>query len=324
MILQRCFSVMTTCFAFFIVTMTAWAQYPGFLPMNMSGNTALPYPAISVSGTSTVKSLPGTIRVIIPIQVKAKTIDEAITSLQAGQKTALEKIQKIGFKKEQVEFDNFGFDQLQENKRRQMEAMISQRMNQPGQKKPEIAESVALRCLLIAEWPIVGKTVEEILRESYTLKQKINAADFISKKGTLTPEEEELAEEMESMNDSSGGPESSNDPQLIYIAKISEEEGQKAYTEAFEQARKQGEFLAKAANVKLGTLMQLSAGLTKNQKSLNPYSRDYQDYDYYVMQMVSQQFGGDSSKQLECIATAPGLVEFTFIVQAVFLMEGGK
>ena len=176
MILQRCFSVMTTCLVFLGITMTAWAQYQEFLPMNMPpGNTALPYPAISVSGRSTVKSLPDTVRVIIPIQVKAKTIDEALTSLKAEQKSAIEKILKIGFKKEQVEFDNFGFDLSQENKRRQMEAMISQRMKQPGQKKTEAPESVALKCVLIAESPIAGKTAEEILKECYTLKQKINA-----------------------------------------------------------------------------------------------------------------------------------------------------
>ena len=320
MTIQRYFSTAAVCLAIFCLTITAWAQFP---MGNQPSGAVPPYPAISASGTSTIKRLPDTIRVIIPLQAKGKTIDEAFANLKTEQQTALEKIQKIGAKQENIKFESFSIDQSQKDKQRQIEMMIAQRMPTPTstpRQTAAVALPTTLKCMLLAEWPITGTAAEDILKESYELKQQIDAADFSPQKNELTPEEEELEEEMEAMDyRRSYDSESGNEPQFLFVSGVTEKESQKAYSEAFEQAQKQGEFLAQAIGFKRGTLMQLSANLIKRQGGLNPYrSND----NYYVMQMMqSQQIDMGTSAQLECISMTPDAVEFVFVVQTVFMIE---
>jgi len=121
------------------------------------------------------------------------------------------------------------------------------------------------------------------------------------------------------MNYRSYETESSNEPQFLFVSSVTEEESQKAYAEAFEQAQKQGDFLAQAAGFKRGTLVQLSANLIKRQGGSGPH-RGYEDY--YIMQMMqSQQTDMGTSAQLECIAMTPDAAEFVFVVQTVFMIE---
>ena len=317
MILQRFFSMVLVGLAFFFVPLTSWGQLsPGF-PQSTADASS---PTISATGTSTIKCLPSTIRMIVPILAKGKTIDDALKSLETERKTVFEKVLKIGFVEENLKVENFSFDQSQENKRRQMERMVAQRMGQARMKKTITTESVAIRCMLFAEWPMTGNTIEDIFKESHTLKQKVLAANLISKPEGLSPEEEELEEEMGAMpmNYSSGEEESSNEPRFIFVAKISNEEGEKAYAEAFEQAQKQGDILAKAAGYKLGTPKQINGNITKSQGLSDPYSSRY-NHDPYLSQMIqSQHFGNDVVKQFECIATSPDSITFTFIVPVSF------
>jgi len=320
MILQRFFSTALVGLAFFFVPITSWGQFSPVLPQTVLTTSDASSAIISATGTSTIKRLPSTIRVIIPIQAKGQTIEDALKSLETERKTVLDKIQKIGFTEENVRVENFSFDQSQENKRRQMEMMVARRMRQAGPKKAVTTESVAIRCTLFAEWPMTGNTVEDIFKESHALKQKVAAANLMPKSEKLSPEEEELAEEMEAMDYSSGEEESNNEPRFIFVAKISDEEGQKAYTEAFEQAQKQGDILAKAAGFKLVSLKQLTGNITKSQENSEPYSR--YNHDPYLTQMIhSQQFGNSETKQFEGIATSPDSIVFTFIVQVSFGMD---
>ena len=318
MTIRRYFSTTAACLTVFCATMTTWAQFP----QAGQPGAAPAYPAISTSGTSTIKRLPNTIRVIIPLQCKGKTIEEALANLKIEQQTALEKIQKIGVKQENVKFESFSIDQSQKDKRRQIEMMIAQRMP-ASTSSPRQTAAVALpttvKCMFLAEWSITGTTAEDILKESYELQQQIAAADFSPKKNEMTPEEEELEEEMESMNYHSYETESSSEPQFLFVASVTEEESQKAHSEAFAQAQKQGEFLAQTAGFKRGTLMQLSANLVKRQGGSSPY-RGYEDY--YIMQMMqSQQVDMGTSAQLECISMTPDAAEFIFVVQTVFMLE---
>jgi len=319
--LQRFFSTTTLCLAIFAATTTAWTQFPG---MGMSGMTggpgAVPYPAVIASGTSSVKCLPETMRMMITLQAQGKTIEEALANMDTEQKSALDQIAKLGVAKERVRFDGLNIDPSQDDRRRQMEMMIAQRMRQPaGQKPPTLAETVRLKCMLVAELPLTGKTPEEILKESHTLKQNIKAADFSAKKEAMTPEEEELMEEMEGMMSRYGDDSDSDDePRILYVANIPEAESQKAYAEAFAQARKNGEFLATAAGVKLGTLMQFSGSVVNNQRSMMGYN--YSRQDYYLMELLAGSQNTLGAKQ-EVLAVTPDPMELVFYVHAVFMME---
>jgi len=307
----RFFRLTAACSAIFCATIPVWAQLDA---------VPTPYPSISATGTHVVKRLPQTVRVIITLQSKGKTFDEALATLNSEQKSALDKLQKLGVDKERVVFGSFGVDQLQENKRRQMEMMIAQRMRQPNQKKPIAAESIALKCTVSVEWPLVGTTAEEIFKESQALKQKIKAADFTPKAGTPTPEEEEMMEEMEGMHMYSGEGQPDGQPQFVYVAKISQEDAQEGYAEALRKAVRQSEVLAKAAGVTAPGLMNLSGSLGKQQGNMNRSFSSGEDY-YFIQMMNNQQSGVDGTDDLECLARDPDSVDFTFVIHAVFAMQ---
>lgn len=277
---------------------------------------------ISVSGTSGVRRLPETIRLAVTVQARGKTVEEALSKLQSERDSTLEKIVSLGFDKERVTADDFGIDQQEENKRRQMQMMIAQRMNQGRRKKKASArEPVLVRCQLLAEHPISGTTAEAVLREGCEWAQKVKAANLSPETTAQTPEEAELIEEMHGMNFHSGEPGSGNEPRLIYISNVSEEEARKAYAEAFQHARKQGEILAAAAGVKAGALTRLSAHLAKNPSGANNPYGNYNPH-FSVRQMTgSPQSDFDGLKQLEGSATTPEAMTFAFTVDAVFTIE---
>ena len=310
---QRYFSTTILSLAIFGATLTAWAQMPN--------HSAVPYPAISASGTSSVKRLPETLRVMIALTAKGKTIEEAFANMTSEQKSALEKMEKLGVAKERIRFDNLSIDQSQDDRRQQMQTMIAQRMRQPAGQRPSLPEEINLRCMLVAERPLTGKTVEEILKESYVLKQKIKEADFTPKKAAMTPEEEELMEEMEGMMSRYGDDEPNTDgePRMLYVANVSEADSQKAYAEAFAEARKQGEFLANAASVKLGPLMQFSGNVVNNQRNMGYSGYSYSRQDYFLMELLNSQ--NNAGAKLEILSITPDSMEMTFYAQAVFMME---
>ncbi len=303
---KRCFTAVAACLAYFCVV----------IPVEAQPSVTQQAPSVSVSGSSTIKRLPDSIRVIVTVQGKGKTIDEALKNLQNEEKSAIAKLQKIGFVKDKIKIEDYDFDDSQENKQRQMQMMVAQRMRKTGPQKPVESETVSLQCFLFAEWSIPVKTVEEILKESYTLKQKVKAANLVPKKEELTPEEEEMEEEMESMH-YPGEPESSREPRFVYVSNITEEERQQAYTEAYGNARKQGQILAKAAGANLGGLINLTGFFANTQRS-TPNSYRGND-DYFLMQMIhSQRFNDGNTEQTESVGTTPAEIEFTFSVNVTF------
>lgn len=298
----------------------AMAQFP--MTMSMSGGVPASVPVISVTGASTLKPQPDTIRVIVSIQGQGKTAEEALQRLETEKKSASEKAGKLGFEAERLKFGNLTLDQMQESKRRQMEMMIAQRMSSPGKARPQIPESVTLKLEMTVEQPLNGRKTEEILKEVQLLKNKFKTADFSPKPVGLTPEEEELAEEIESMmEDYYDEPTPGNEPLFLYVAKVAENEAKAAYRDAFEQARKQGDLLAEIAGVKRGTLLHLSSNFIKNQASYSPYMS--RNEDYYMLQMLNAE-SSEETKQYECLLASPDNATFIFSVQAQFRIEEGK
>lgn len=315
MTLQR----LAICFVFYATSLTALAQFGQ--PPQLPTAQPVPYPAIAASGQHSVKCLPETVQVIVELQAKGKTIDEALSNLKTIQTNALDKLQKIGIEKERVRFEDFGIDQSQDNARRQMEMMIAQRAR-VGQRNVATAESVSVKCTLFIESPLTGKTVEEILKESHTLRQKIKEANIVPQP-TMTPEEQELAEEMEGMGigpSAMGGTQQGfgNGPQLVYIANLPTEEYQKALMEAYKQARWQVGFLTTAPEprIPLGRLVQITGGVNKNIMGDDFMYFSSSDSNYGLIRWVASQNNTASPTRL--ISTNPDSMEFRVNVQVVF------
>jgi hypothetical protein len=93
----------------------------------------------------------------------------------------------------------------------------------------------------------------------------------------LSPEEQELAEEMaEMMSDhgyGSGSEAKPGEPQFVFVARISEEDRRQAMTEAFAKAQASAARVAAAAGKELGELAHLqsnSRGAARNCAALVP------------------------------------------------------
>lgn len=329
---KRHFSIPTVCFLLLCAT-AIQAQ---------EGRTV---PEVSASGTSSVNVLPEVIRVVIPLQIQAKNMDEALANLKSEKESALKKLQDIGFEKDHIQFQNVGVDREWETKRRQMEAMINQRIMQP-QVMPVIVPSspdgvmeyhspepqatvpvlipeapTVLKQMIFADWPVKGKTSEDLLKESSDLMQKIKAIDFQPQK-EMTPEEEELAEEMEGfMRNShySDESEQNNEPKFVYIAKLSDEKKQAAYQEACANAKKHAQTLAQLTGFELGMLKTLSG----YHHAATPRDLGYSgNQDYQLIQMMSSQPSGHIQQlPVEGFSLTPEVVTFTISVQTAFTVD---
>src|SRR5439155_11645633 len=92
------------------------------------------------------------------------------------------------------------------------------------------------------------------------LQEKLRAAFKASAKAA-TPEEQEVLEEMQGAEEAAGGaPEAKpGEPAFLFVHVITEPEQNKALADAFAQAKRSAERLAKAGGADLGDIKTLSA-----------------------------------------------------------------
>jgi hypothetical protein len=279
--------------------------------------------AVSAEGSVSLKRQPSAIRVTVPLSVKGKTTEEALAKLKERREAASAKVVKLKADKKNVKFSDPSVASVQTDRRHQMNIMIQQRITQSG-KKPkglQVPESVALSCCMTAEWPVSGKTPEEIFLEMQSLKQKIKAAELSGKKEDekLSPEEEEVAAEMEQQAVMQGeNPEAENEPQYLFVAHITPEEREKAMADAFAKAKKNAESLAKSAGVELGPLLGLS-GTGNGAKNIGDDSYGvYSSSAYQRLQRMQQLATDPDEENNETVAADASALEFTFSASALF------
>ena len=211
--------------------------------------------------------------------------------------------------------------------RQQLEAMIVQRMQGMGRELPkglQVPKTYTLNSNLTAEWPLVGKLPEEILLETETLKEKVEAADVAGLKEDKPEslEEAELMEEMEGMDTFSGSYGSEEEvkpgtPHFSYLARITQQEKAEAMAEAFKKAKKQAQELATAAGVEMGPLIGLSGG-SRGESELSGAVYGY-EYRQYVQQMMGG-FIAEMDHELKALGPSPEPLKFTFNVMAIFAL----
>jgi uncharacterized protein YggE len=321
MVLRRFFIVTAALLAVCHAANAVQAQFTPYDMAAMNGGSA-GQSTISASGNAVIKRLPSLIRVTVPLSGKGKTVEEALTKLKERREAASDGVQKLKADKKDIKFGNPAVANAQANRQRQMEMLVAQRMGQG--KKPkglQVPESVTVGCTMTVEWPLAAKTAEEMIVEAHALKQKIKAAELTGKKDAekLSPEEEELAAEMaEQARNQGEDPQAAAEPQFLFVARITPEDRQKAFAEAFAKAKKNGEQLAKAAGLELGPLAGLSG---QGGGSQNYGEESYGSYGYYQRQLRMQQMSGDAEEQTyESVAIDPDSIAFSFGMNAVFKM----
>ncbi len=184
--------------------------------------------------------------------------------------------------------------------------------------------------MLTATWPLAGDTTEKLLLAAEGWREKVKAAELAGGKEApkLSPEEQEVAEEMAAQAASNGGneeePVKPGEPHFVFVARLSPQDRQTALAEAFTKAKAQAAELAKAAGAGFGAMTGLSgdggtggmgalAGMNASWR-YNPYAAR-ENYEW--LQQVAQTAGGEE-QQGEAMAPKPDGIAFDFAVNATF------
>lgn len=323
--MQRTLSISITLAALtnFVCSAPAHAQYGG----NESG-------VVSGNGVVTISRQPETMRVTVAIQGKGGTLKDALAAVKTRTEAAKKQVVTLGANKDTIKVESPKIntqqaDQQQAMMQRRMQAMMMQQMNKTkkaGKKDKEAAkpaEPVLVATMFTAEWKLDAKTPEDLLIAVHGLQEKIKAADLAGMKDAdkLTPEQEEMLEEMEQaqqFNYNGNETPKPGEPIFIFVSRIPEAEREKAIAEAFQKAKTQASKLAKAAGTELGSLKSLSS----NSKSGN--TNNYNQYNsraWQAMQMAGLGQSEDDEadgNSTEALGAEPGPVKFLVTVTAAF------
>lgn len=279
---------------------------------------------VSGAGVIVVKKQPEVLRLTVQLSEKAKTVKEALAKLKDRRETAILKLETLGAADKSITLAPPTLSTAAATRQQQMMQMVMRQWRSQGRRIPKALQgnqSVTVVSELKAEWPMKVAAGDELLLASQELIDKVKAADLAGLKEPkkLTPEEEELAEEMQQAMQQFGGfgggdgEAQPGEPKFLFVAKITEEERAAAMAEAFAKAKKSATRLANAAGMQIGKLAHLEGSTT-----------NAEDYSSYAMQMwaAQQQVAADTTDDSEGASPLPGKVTFQIMVQAKFGLSG--
>lgn len=278
------------------------------------------------TGEAVLERKPALMRMHLQLLAKGKDLTEAIARLSTQRAEVEKQLETLGAVKTSIHFSEIELDQTQDRAERQIEMIMRRRMAQKrggkgSAKNDAIVKPAKVRMTLTAEWPLTVGEAAETLIAVEKLQKTIQAADWggTNDSEELTPEEEELAEEMEGADfvdqDESGH--EPGQPTFVFVANIEEADREQALSEAFAEAKQQAEVLAKAAELKLGTLISLEAdtGMEADEDA------DYRlRYDSSMFSVQRRQMSGHNRAK-EVIGTSPSLLKYRVIINATFAYQ---
>ena len=275
-------------------------------------------------GEVVLERKPELMRMHVNLLAKGKDLPDAIAQLKIRRAEVEKQLKTLGAAKDSTSFGEIELNQVQDDEQRQMEMIMRQRMAQKrgekgGAKKEVVVEPVKVMITLTAEWAIPEGQMAETLLAVEKLQATIRTADLggANESEEPTPEEAELAEEMEGMAPGYGGDEGRKpgEPTFVFVVKIPAADREKAQAEAFLAAKQEATELAKAANLELGTLIGLEGG--------TGIDADYDNDDYRAfynspfLSALRQQMSG-RNRSGEVMGASLGLLKYRVTVNATF------
>jgi len=298
-----------------VLSDTAWSQ-----PAATDGQGA-----VSGMGTGELQRLPEVMRMRVVITTKGKDLNEALAGLKDRVAAAKTQVTALGADKATISSDEPQLAVESNDRRRQMEMMMAQRMRggrRPTAKKEEVKPPVSVSTTLTAQWPLKANAGEQLLIAATALQEKIKAADLAGTKeqSKLSAEEQELsdelaAEQMAMFNEEGPKP---GEPMFMFVAPISAAEREKLLAEGFKKAKERAARLAKAAGAELGALRMLSdreMDASDEMIANAPYSGS--NATYRMMQMMRGN-RAPSEEISEAVGAQPGKVVYRVMVTASF------
>ena len=254
------------------------------------------------------------------------TVEKALEQLKDRREAAVQQLEALGAAKDAVKVQPPVLATGKTSQQQRMGQMIKM-LKAQGRRVPkglEKAPPVTITANITAEWPLEATSPDEAITLVKKLQDKVEAADLAGTKEAkkLTPEEEELNEEMKDMMDSMsyGGDEEvkPGEPTFFFVATLSPEAQEKAMADAFAQAKENAEKLAKAAGIGVGPLASLTAAVSQSDEP-SAMSEYYGGGYSSRMMMARQMSQGDSDDpRTQALSPSPTTARFRVMVVATF------
>ncbi len=267
---------------------------------------------ITAVGKSLAKGNAEVLRMTLTVEAQGSDFKTAIGALSEKKKKVMIKLEKL----EAVE-DSIEFGDVKTGGGGDTSAMQQQMMRRLGDdprmaKMMKVKPPVKVTSKVTAEWKVQGEA-EAMLVMCDELKSKISDADvgLAKQKSELSPEQEELAEEMaEMMTDYGGGQETpAGTPTFFYVRLVSQEDHDRLIGEAFVDAKSKAERLANATKLELGNVKMIAL-----QEDLIP---GYSNYGYGQQVQVPQS-GPREDGTIESVAQSPLNLTYSVNVSVAF------
>ncbi len=283
-----------------------------------------PQPHVDGTGDALIERSPETLRLSVQITAKNMQMKQCLAQLKERSEAAKTALAALGAAKDSIKIGAPHVDEAQGTYRKQMEMMMAQQMMRRGKKKKaEVVYPTVLVAQLTADWPLAGKSADEILVLSHDLSEKIKAADLSGSKKSekLLPEEQEVMEESEGANLQryGQGNEKPGEPVFVYVSTVPADVQQKGLAEAFQKAKESAAYLAQAANGTLGPLRSLRKDETNDAFGMSNFRGYGGDYSEYYSLIAGMRRGQSAQpKGTEIVGPSPEKIEQHLRVVASF------
>ena len=271
---------------------------------------------VSAVGSSTLTAVPEILRISVLLKADGKNVKEALAKLNTEKQSAREKLGKFNLPADAVHFsDPTMGDKPLTPQQRQMQ-MYMRAQNRGGAKKPTTGpSSVSVTATLSADLPLKAANAEEMLIAVADLQAKLRDAFKPTAKTAATPEEQEVLEEMQGAEEANGGGTElkPGEPAFLFVHVVTEPEENKAMADAFAQAKRSAERLAKSAGAELGEIKTLNSS-----SSTGGVENSEGQVFFGAAQMSGRPAGNESTATVEAIGSQPGPVSSRVTVNVAF------
>lgn len=263
--------------------------------------------------------------VSIDLTLKGKDVAEALEKSKEVRAKAEAEFTKLGVMKGALTFGEPEVDRFEEQRREQAEELLRSRLSarRTGGKAPPIATSVTVIVPVQAVFVLTTTEPAAQLVEVAGLQARIKGIDLAAGKAgaELTPEEQELAEELANSDREWGRKRGA--PAFAFTATVSPEQRQKVIEEAVQAARAEAETLARVSGVGVGPLrgtrVKVGPGLDRREVEGDNFfgsggASGYYDRQQLVTILRRRGLAGEH----DVVGTNLGALTLQIEVQAVF------
>jgi hypothetical protein len=217
----------------------------------------------SVSNSVTVRQRPAVMLLLVRARAAEATLELALSKLKKQAEETVQWLKRLGASRVDVGEPHLA-EHIHKDPIKAIRAdtarMLGKRSGESdGERKHEVM------IVLTSQWPIAGMSAEETLVLMDRLRFETNDVAAKPKTAEETPSwaspEEQVQEIMKSLHEASPDEDS---PKFLFIARLSDEQLEKACAQATALARHSAERLARSSGYRLGKMWLLQATVGKN------------------------------------------------------------